>query len=682
VHKQTSQLNVVDHPSRARELDPNVSDAARGGRVLLMDMPFRTVRVGSLGLSTLKAILRTAGIESDIYYGSIRLAKKMGPRLYSYVSSMGVVRYSGEIFFTPHYYDLPVESFMAETLRPYIEKAWQAHHAESMLGPGWTWEKFLAASEKTCRELIPALISEMMAEIDWGKYDIIGFSLIFDQTLPSLMMAKCIKRKYPEKTIIFGGPSCDGDMGLEMLRVFPWIDVISVGEADLVILPLISALRERRSLKEIPGIALRHGGQVVRTGATPLLEDLNQLPIPDYDEFFTAIQGSEIVPQVFFETSRGCWWGQKHLCTFCGLNANGLQYRRKSADRSLSEIITLASRYECKMFGATDNILDLSFFKTVFPALKEWRDAQPANRQIELHYEMKSNVKKEQLSTAKAAGLMWAQPGIESFSDHVLQLMDKGATGIQQVQFIKWATELGISLHYGVLHGNPGENAGDYAEMMEGVEFFRHLHPPTYIADISLDRFSPYFKDPEKFGIRDMRPQNSYFQIFMEKDLNLREMAYRFEFDHDDRHQEELKESIRQCVAALEKWQSSFRHDTLTFDTSPDRVWILDRRSPESILANLTGEQAEIFLYCDEYHSLENIQERFASWGKEKVAALIDALHARKWFYKDAKGRCLALPIRRDLSALIARKLAQSSQVVPAGTGANPPAPATQSGLG
>lgn len=668
----TSPLNVIGQ-NRTVELDMRVSTAAMQGRVLLIDMPFRTVRVGSLGLSTLKSILQAAGIAADIHYGSVKLAKKMGSRLYSYISSMGVVRYSGEIFFTPHYYDLPPESFFTETLRPYLERAWQTHSAESTLGAGWTLEKFLAAAEKTCHKTIPELISGMMNEIEWEKYDIIGFSLIFDQTLPSLMLAKLIKQKYPEKTIIFGGPSCDGDMGMEMLRVFPWIDVISIGEADLVILPLISALRERRSLADIPGIAYRHEGAPVRTGATPLLEDLNQLPVPDYDEFFADIQGTEITPQVFFETSRGCWWGQKHLCTFCGLNANGLQYRRKDATRSLNEIITLAAKYDCKMFGATDNILDISFFKTVFPALKEWRDAQPPDRRIELHYEMKSNVKKEQLSIAKAAGLAWAQPGIESFSDHVLQLMDKGATGIQQVQFIKWATELGISLHYGVLYGNPCEKAEDYDEMLKGVDFFKHLHPPTYIADISLDRFSPYFKDPAKFGIRDIRPQASYLQIFREKDLNLQEMAYRFEFDHEDRHHDALRESIRRCVAVMEKWQSQFRADTLTFDTSPGRVWILDRRSDKPSLASLTGEQAELFLYCDEYHSLENIQQRFASSGKESVNALIDALHARKWIYKDARGRCLALPVRRDLSALIAKRLANLPQTIGTSAGTSQP---------
>lgn len=639
-----------------------LSAAARKGRVLLIDMPFRTIRVGSLGLSTLKSVLNEAGIATDIRYLSVKLAREIGTRFYGYIAHLGSVRYSGEIFFTPHYYDIPREQFVKEKLLPYFSRALRSFSLQDVAGLDWDEQRFFDACADACTRAVPHLIDEIMKEIQWDQYDIIGFSLIFDQTMPSLMMAKRIKQQYPEKTIIFGGPSCDGGMGMEMLRVFPWIDVVSIGEADTVVVPLVRALRERQPLHEVPGIGFREEGNLVQTKPPGLLEELDQLPMPEYDDYFDAIRGSDIDPQMYFESSRGCWWGQKHLCTFCGLNASGLQYRRKSPERTVREILYLAGRYGCKSIGATDNILDLSFFKTVFPALKQWREARPPEEHLHLFYEMKSNVKKEQLQMARQAGLVWAQPGIESFNDHILHLMDKGATGIQQMQYIKWASEMDVNLQYGVLYRNPGETAEDYQDILTRIDFMSHLHPPTYLSDISIDRFSPYFRSPEQHGIQNLRPHPTYFEVFLDEELDLTKMAYRFEFEHADDKNKELWGTIRDCLAALTKWKQTYRPGTLMYDTSPGKVWILDRRGSKPILATLTGLQAEVFLYCDEHHSLENIQTKFSAYPSESIAAWIDKLYERKWLYKDARNRCLTMPVRSDLSAYIARRVAETAR--------------------
>ena len=42
----------------------------------------------------------------------------------------------------------------------------------------------------------------------------------------------------------------------------------------------------------------------------------------------------------FFETSRGCWWGERMHCTFCGLNGATMSYRSKSPRRAVDELMT------------------------------------------------------------------------------------------------------------------------------------------------------------------------------------------------------------------------------------------------------------------------------------------------------------------------------------------------------
>src|SRR5207302_1264236 len=146
----------------------------------------------------------------------------------------------------------------------------------------------------------------------------------------------------------------------------------------------------------------------------------------------------------------------------------------------------------------------------------------------------------EHLHLLAQAGVGAVQPGIESFSDHILQLMDKGASGLDQVQFIKWAMQAGVQLVYNMLIRNPGETVADYREMSELVPFLRHLPPPSAVLVTELERFSPYFKRPEAFGISNIRPKDYYRVIFPVEGVDLAALAYRFDYDHPLKEDAEL----------------------------------------------------------------------------------------------------------------------------------------------
>ncbi|MCD2506106.1 hypothetical protein LRN57_14440, partial [Staphylococcus aureus] len=87
---------------------------------------------------------------------------------------------------------------------------------------------------------------------------------------------------------------------------------------------------------------------------------------PNFDDYFEQLQASPlhgyVIPGLLIETSRGCWWGAKHHCTFCGLNGSGMAFRAKSQARVQQEVSQLAARYRLKRFMAVDNILDNKYF--------------------------------------------------------------------------------------------------------------------------------------------------------------------------------------------------------------------------------------------------------------------------------------------------------------------------------
>jgi len=65
---------------------------------------------------------------------------------------------------------------------------------------------------------------------------------------------------------------------------------------------------------------------------------------------------------------------KKSHCTFCGLNGTGMKHRSKSPERVLAELSQLSGRYGIRSFQFVDNILDMSYFKTVLPKLAAVED--------------------------------------------------------------------------------------------------------------------------------------------------------------------------------------------------------------------------------------------------------------------------------------------------------------------
>ena len=151
---------------------------------------------------------------------------------------------------------------------------------------------------------------------------------------------------------------------------------------------------------------------------------------------------------------------------------------------------------------------------------------------MELFYATKSNLTFEQLRLLRLGGVRSIQPGIESFSSQVLRLMRKGCTGVQNIQLLRWCEELGISVCWNILYGFPGEPPCEYKRMAELVPLLTHLQPPAFCESARMDRFSPMFAAPERFGLARRRPIPGYSYVYPLKDPDLEKLAYFFDFDY------------------------------------------------------------------------------------------------------------------------------------------------------
>lgn len=556
-------------------------------------VPFADVGRPAMGVGLLIAEARAAGHAARAIYVNIDLASAVGLVPYQRIAtSFPPNLLIGEWIFASDLFGDQISSprdFFAEIVIPYLGE-----------------DRDLLAAIMEIRRMMPAYLDRCADEIMSSRPDVVGFSTVFHQTCACLALARRLKARADAPVIVFGGANCEGEMGLQLIRSFACIDHLCSGEADVSFPRLLDWLA-LGSPGEAPAGVLSQGAAraAVRSQGVTAMDEL---PFPDFDDYFARLAASPLggafEGHLVFETSRGCWWGAKHHCTFCGLNGDTMAFRSKSPERAFNEITWLIQRHKTRRIGCVDNILDMKYIDTLFPRLAD------AGLELDLFYEVKSNLRLDQLRRMRAGGVTQIQPGIESFSDHVLRLMDKGCTGFQNIQLMRWCAELGIEVAWNVLAGFPGEDPADYAAMAALMPRLVHLDPPCSCGMLRLDRFSPFHNRAASLGIRRMRPARAYFHVYPFGRQELSRLAYFFDFDHaDGSNPQDYLGAVQAQVAA---WKAMRMEPggapRLDADFDAGGVTIRDSRPmARQGVHRLTGLAARLYALCDSTASLAGL---------------------------------------------------------------------------
>lgn len=492
----------------------DLSGLPSAGDALLILPPFAGIERPSYGLHLLQALARREGFAVSVLYANIHFAREIGERLYSEICYGETGGLHGEKVFA-------AAAFGAACRKP----------AERRFG-------------EEVEEKAEAWLDAFAAAVARLDYPIIGCNLMFEQTAAAIGLFRRLRKLCPERTLLAGGSLCEGEMARGILSLSDTIDYVFSGESEQT---FVEFLRRYRSG------TLDRRERVVQ--GTPCF-DLESLPNVDYDEYFAQIRtvfpDSQILDDdsvwLSYEGSRGCWWGQKHHCTFCGINGTGMAYRQKSAGKVHRDLCELAQRYPSRRVMMLDNIMPHAYFKDLVPLLAREKTG------LEIFYEQKANLTFRKVRALSEAGINLIQPGIESLSDNTLRLMKKGVRASQNIALLRFARAVEMSVNWNVLYAFPGDDESDYEESIRLIPFITHLNPPSGLCHLSLDRFSPYHADPERYGIRAIWPAQCYFDVYPEE-ADFARLAYHFEGDYDTaaRRRPDL---VRELDTLIEDWRA------------------------------------------------------------------------------------------------------------------------------
>lgn len=617
---------------------------SRSPSALLVSLPWTMLNEPSLGLGILAAQLRQAGVPCRVRHLNLFLLEHLKPLTYYGLANVFALN---DFLFTG-----VIDRRLSDRQRRWLEIKARELLSFGLIdenahgGPTGVIERLVELRQETIPEWAAARADQIAA----SDATLVGFTCMFDQTLASAALAKLVKERAPEKLIALGGYAVRPPTDRALLRAFPWIDAVCVGEGESAIVPLVRASAGLGSLDAVPGLTHRYPGGEPRTTTLAPPVDLDAVPPPDYDDFYADLRELDAEHMVDIETerlplenSRGCWWGATKHCVFCGIADDDLVFRARSAERVIADMDELHRRHGVTSFRFSDYILPHAYYNTLLPALAR------RGRPYRITAEMKANVTPERFQCLAAAGFREMQPGVESFSNRVLRAMDKGVSGAQNVLTLKLGRRHGVRIHYNVLYGLPDDEAADYERMLSSLRRLRHLDPPSTRLLVQITRFAPLQVEPERFGIGEAPYEPSYEIVFSEQFLGESRFAlgdYCYYFERPFENSPRLQSIYAQIEELVDGWKADDREREieLTYEAYGEGLRIFDSRRLPVRTLELVEAEATVLLHCETPITRTALGDALPDLAAAEVDAALARLDALELTFSDGE-RVIGLPL-------------------------------------
>jgi ribosomal peptide maturation radical SAM protein 1 len=607
-------------------------------RLALISMPWPLANRPSIQLGTLKSFLKAKApdMQVDCYHPYVEVANLLGIREYNAIAERTWV----------------AESIYACLLNPkkrpeILDLVSREHDAKA---------KNPLPELETISSRILRLHQHQHWSLPWSSYDLIGFSISLSQLTSSLYMIKQLRSLHPGCLIVVGGSSCAGELGHSMLANVPQIDFLIDGEGELPLLELINRLKEG-DLEggDFPGLLWRDAQGHVRGGGFNQLQHLNELAVPDYNDYFQELSRqprlSNLVPNLPVETSRGCWWHRTRsgsvdrACRFCNLNLQWRGYRSKKPLQVAAEMEELAAKHTSLKFFFVDNILDTDKINELFSCI------HGLGRDFEIFTELRASVSRQQLIRMRRAGVTQVQIGVEALSTRLLQKINKGTTTIQNIETIKHCEELGIQHLSNLMLGFPGSDEEDVAETLDNLKFVAPYQPLRKVR-FWLGQNSPVALHPEQHGIRRIA-NHPYYQSLLPDSLGTSLCLMIKTYIGDRTRQKRLWRPVARELSLWQKQYQSLRRQhfpapLLSYRDGGDFLLIRRRNSgTEMETFRLRGSSRAIYRFCETRRSLRKISSQFPRFSSDQLQHFIADMVDKRLMFQEGK-QVLSLAINEE----------------------------------
>jgi len=343
---------------------------------------------------------------------------------------------------------------------------------------------------------MPVLVARCASAILAEAPDVVGLSICYNQQLD---LALCLARELKRRTtvpVIAGGTFFNEGTGDFLQRHPAVFDYVICGEGERPLARYLSG----DTPESISGFAyLKDGkGRVNPPGGE---EDLNLLGAPDYSDvdlraYYTP---RPVLPIL---TSRGCYWQRCAFCTH--YKSAGQSYRQRSIPQVIEELQAHVAR-GVRHFVFVDEMIAPGRFADLAQAILA------AGLDVR-YYAMAKPVPqfdRRLLTALHASGCRYLLWGVESGSQRVLDLIDKGTKAGETEKVLEAAKQAGLKSHVFVIFGFPTETAAELQSTIDLLARHKESIAMVHRGLFTLEAGSPAYLAPEKFAIADSWPSET-----------------------------------------------------------------------------------------------------------------------------------------------------------------------------
>ncbi len=643
--------------------------------IVLINMPFGSLSLPSIGLTQIKSVLdsRFPGeVTTALRYLSHDFAEFLGLDFYNSITSSMEHHNAaiGDWFFRQAAF--PEDADNAEA---YFQRFYPYPTPEAQ-----SFREKVLRKRAGLEDFLDELVNRHRLE----DAQIVGFTSMFMQNVASFALARKVKERNPGVLITIGGANCESPMGQEIVKNVAQIDYAFSGPALVNFPQFVEAClaEDMDRCERIGGVfSKRNCGKaslppvlqpatmpsLVRIGspgavvaaavATPeaLGTHGEELHIDvevklDYDSFLDDIESKfpdgKVKPILLFETARGCWWGAKAHCTFCGLNGATMSYRAMSTSSVMllfDQLFKYSNR--CSRFNCVDNIMAKSHLTDVFPHLRP-----PAN--ICMFYEVKADLTAEEVEILSKAKVKIIQPGVESLATSTLKLMKKGTSAFRNLILLKNCLTYDVYPEWNLLVGFPGEGEDVYQKYVTDLPLLTHLPPPSGVYPVRFDRYSPYFVKAKEYGL-DLHPVDFYELIYPFEEESRASLAYYFA---DSNLRAKYFLTVLKWIGKMrerhrewaERWKEKREYPKLHLKSEGGQHVVHDTRSGRVVEHPLTEVSVAALKLLDKPQRLGNLAAAFGHVTDFDPAKEVARLQEKGLLFREGD-RYLSLVLERDL---------------------------------
>jgi ribosomal peptide maturation radical SAM protein 1 len=500
-----------------------------------------------------------------------------------------------------------------------------------------------------------ALVAVLDAHLDGlakvlADADVVGLTTCFGQLFANLCLAQRIKRLRPEVVVVLGGSTVSARVGPSILAEYPDVDFVVQGEGERPFVGLLDVLSSGG--RETPAGVLSRRSALRKPAALVEMSRMDDLPVPTFDEYGALADELGIGWSIAIEGSRGCWWDRtrrtgdpRDTCYFCNLNVQWNGYREKSVGRLVSEAVQLSDRHRNHRLFFLDNIIRARGVTQLATALSETR------RHFQIFYEMRANIRPAELVAMWEAGLYEAQFGIEALSTSLLERVGKGTTTLQNLQVMKLCAELGIRNGANLIVDFPGSTTAEVVETVKVIRDCAVIYQPLSVSKFRLGVDSTVEALKERFGVANVRNSDLY-KVALPAPVWQRLSLFDLDFDLEGE-----QASWAPVLSECEAWRARHArsdgpllryHDGVTY------LHIEDRRQDEYREGTFEGLARDVYLYCGQIRSRDQIQAQFAGASAGEIDDVLGEFLEWNLIYEE-RGKCLALALAPHARAAAAR---------------------------